>query len=561
MIPKRGIIFGILLVGILAGILILYTPLVLAADNTTLSYCCEKTLQGAWCQDSALSNCDTSNNFKTSPSSCEATSYCKLGTCIDGSQGDCQENVPQRVCNDNGGVWSKNSSDEIPQCQLGCCFVGDKPAFTTLAKCKMYSSMYGLTTNYRSDIKDQFQCLASANPSAEGACVFNDENSQKTCLRTTKADCQQKIANMPNANVEFHEGFLCSAPSLGTTCGKSQKTTCISGKDGVYFLDTCNNVANIYDASKIDDPSYWTYIKDTSESCSPDSSNANSRTCGNCDFNLGSTCRDSTAAKSVAAQYGSNICADLSCKYNGQTYQHGETWCATGLGAGTTAINADNKRANIPNAATTNVPGTEYYRLSCYDGEVNAELCSDFRQEICMQSGVTSNGKTFKTAVCSPNLWQDCTSQPSKAKCEDIEKRDCKWISTNWHPTPDLGDSAPLIKQDPDTNQYGACVPLYPPGYDFSGMLNETSGQKESAVDCSQGNVVCRITYSKALFSSNKVVENVACSHDSIEHPESIQWVSDITNMCLSLGDCGASLNYIGQQGSSTMDITYGERG
>src|SRR3989344_9018264 len=41
------------------------------------SFCCEKTIDGAWCQNAPEADCDTSNGLRTTPSSCEATSFCK----------------------------------------------------------------------------------------------------------------------------------------------------------------------------------------------------------------------------------------------------------------------------------------------------------------------------------------------------------------------------------------------------------------------------------------------------------------------------------------------------
>ena len=550
MTDKKFIIIGLFL---LASIFLSLN--VSAVDEPGVSFCCEKTLQGAWCQDSVESNCDVSNGLKASPSSCEATSYCKLGTCINGKAGDCMGNVPQKVCNDNSGTWSEKKADEIPQCQLGCCILGDQTSLVTQTQCKTLSSTYGLSTTFRADVKDQAGCFALANADVKGACVFED-NFEKTCVTSTKKECLQKNTDLPDANVEFHQGFLCSAEDLGTNCGKSAKTTCVIGKDQVYFLDTCNNIANVYDATKANDAEYWTYIKDVSESCGIDSStgNANSRTCGNCDYYLGSTCRDATKAGGSSPQIGTNICASLSCTYGGKPYKHGESWCSTGLGAGSTAINADNKRANVPNPSTTNVPGTQHYRLTCYDGQVTSELCSDFRNEICMQSSIQSKGTTFKNAVCSTNKWQDCTSQPTKATCEDLEQRDCKWIATRWQPMQD--DQAPLIKKDADTGKYGACVPLYSPGYDFSGMLSNTSSQQESSVLCSSGNVLCKIVYEDKLVGRDNI-KNVECAQG---HSENIEWINDLTNMCVSLGDCGATINYMGKTGSSKIDITYSEK-
>lgn len=568
MTNKKLIIIGLFL---LAGIFLSLN--VSAVDEPGVSFCCEKTIQGAWCQDANQSSCDLTNGLRASPSSCEATSYCKLGTCINGKAGDCMGNVPQKVCNDNGGTWSEKKADEIPQCQLGCCILGDQTSLVTQTQCKTLSSTYGLSTSFRADVKDQAGCFALANADVKGACVFED-NFEKTCVTSTKKECQQRNIDLPDANVAFHQGFLCSAEVLETNCGKSQKTTCVIGKDQVYFLDTCNNIANVYDATKANDVNYWTYLQDPSESCGLDSTtgNANSRTCGNCDYYLGSTCRDATKAGGSSPQIGTNICANLGCTYEGKPYKHGESWCSTGLGTGSTAINADNKRANVPSSSASlsgeglkynikssssiNVPGTQHYRLTCYDGEVTPELCSDYRNEVCMQSTIESKDVTFRNARCSVNNWQFCTEQPTQATCEDLEQRDCKWIETSWQPNQN-GDQSKLIKKDADTGKYGACVPLYSPGYDFSGILNNTNSQQESSVLCSAGNVVCVIKYEKNLGGANKVVENVACAKN---HPENIQWINELTNMCVSLGDCGATINYIGKESSSEIGLTYSGR-
>ena len=40
----------------------------------------------------------------------------------------------------------------------------------------------------------------------------------------------------------------------------TKETTCIEGKDEVYFKDSCGNIANIYDSSKINDKGYWNKV-------------------------------------------------------------------------------------------------------------------------------------------------------------------------------------------------------------------------------------------------------------------------------------------------------------
>ncbi|MFH1240220.1 MAG: hypothetical protein V1672_03305 [Candidatus Diapherotrites archaeon] len=452
-----------------------------------VSYCCEKTVSGAWCQNSEQANCDIGNNCngqkcKTSPSSCEATSYCKLGCCYDSQDGTCMENTPENVCNEGGGVWSNSAKCEIPQCKLGCCLIGDQAAFVTQIKCKQLSALYGLETNYRTDLTNEIQCISSAMPNVKGACIF-EENYQKTCKFTTRKECAEiKSENKTG----FYQDTLCSAESLAVNCGPSKKTTCVEGKDEVYFVDTCGNIANIYDASKINSKEYWANIYGKEESCGFGNSNVNSASCGSCDYYLGSTCKDSKFA-GTRASYGDYICKDLSCKYDGKTYKHGETWCANNPGS------------------SENLPGSRHFRMVCYNGEVTVEPCADFRQEVCIQSDISG----FKTAACRVNMWQDCTIQGNKKDCENKDKRDCKWVNDK-------------------------CAPLYAPGFN-------TWEESDAGELCAQASETCVIKYESKLLGSKKCIENCECLGSS--------W-NDIQNkMCISLGDCGSKKNYLGLAG------------
>ena len=328
------------------------------------SYCCEKTIDGAFCQSASLSQCDSS--FRSVQTSCEATAYCKLGTCVNSQEGLCFDNTPQSVCEKEEGVWYDQSSDELPQCQLGCCLAGDQAAYVTQTRCKTISSLYGLETNFRGDIQNEFECIASATSDVKGACVFEREY-EKTCQLLTKRECQAMQASV---DTEFHEGYLCSADALATNCGPRGGTSC--SEDKVYFLDTCGNLANIYDNSKKNNPDYWTYIKGAEESCGYDQSNAGSRDCGNCDYYAGSVCKANRDTKGNAALYGDYVCADLSCDYKGETKEHGEVWCGT----------------NTKKGLIFNLPGSEYFRLLCYNGDVTVEPCDPWRATVCVQSEV-----------------------------------------------------------------------------------------------------------------------------------------------------------------------------
>ncbi len=457
------------------------------------SYCAERTITGLWCQNVPLSQVD--QNFQSSPTSCEATKYCGLGCCYDSNEGTCMRNTPEIVCTQKQGVWQDSASCEVPQCDLGCCLIGTEAAFVPKQRCKKLSSIYGLDIIFRTDITNEVQCILSTTSDKKGACVFEEEF-QTTCKFTTKKEC----LDLKLENVSFHEDYLCSAPELGTDCARTEKTTCVDGKDGVFFLDSCGNVANIYDASRIKDPLYWTKILDVGGSCNSAGSNADSATCGNCDYYLGSTCKSyARSTDKKRPQYGDNICRNLSCNFEGKNYQHGETWCADSKGLKNT------------------LPGSRAFRMVCYNGEVSVEPCADFRQEVCIQSDIDG----FSTAACRANRWQDCVNQEKKKDCENLDKRDCTWISGS-------------------TVQ---CVPNFAPGFDF--WSTDEGGQAEEI--CSQASVTCSVTCEKGLSGSTTCESTPKGCGD--EKGLNAAWEAKQNLVCGGLGDCGVKLNYMGQKG------------
>jgi len=453
------------------------------------SYCCERLTSGAWCQNAPEASCNA--NYRKAPTSCESTSYCKKGTCIDSLEGTCLENTPQKVCEDETGVWYGKDADDIAQCNLGCCLIGDQAAFVTQTRCKRLSALYGLETNFRTDISNEIQCIASTTSEVKGACVFEKEF-EPTCLFISKKECSDI-----SGNVSFHEGYLCSDETLGTNCGPSKKTICVEGKDEVYYVDTCGNLANVYDSAKVNDKEYWSKVKDVSESCGYGSSNANSASCGNCDYYLGSTCKNYKVGQDKSnPTYGDNICRDLSCEYDGKKYEHGETWCA------------------LQDGSKNNLPGSRYFRMVCYNGEVSVEPCADFRQEVCIESDIDG----FSTAACRVNQWQDCVSQGNKKDCVNEDRRDCQWINE-------------------------VCVPKFAPGFDFW----VAEGDSESI--CSTASTECTVVYEKGLSGSRKCVSGCECI--------SSLWEQNKNEVCTSLGDCGASTNYIGAKGYNDGKAVY----
>lgn len=555
MIKKRVFIIGII-----------FLISIFLAITISASYCCEKTKEGAWCQQiENPDDCATSNNV---PTSCEQTSYCKTGTCIDSEEGICMPSS-QSACTDEGGYWEDKLKDQVLQCQLGCCLYGEQTSFVTQTRCKKISSDYGVETTFQANIQNEMQCLASATPSVKGACVYEEEF-QKKCKLRTKKECQNMKASKPSA--EFHEGYLCSAEALGTICGKKGGTKC--GDDGrVYFLDTCKEFANVYWKEKLDDENYWTYIQEPDiTECNGETAKG-SATCGNCIYMLGSACAPKKVGESV--DYGNYICRDLDCKdYTGTEFedrdpdypQHQETWCADSRGAGYIYAIRNEEMDIIgmeggDDFTKYNLPGSRYFRLMCYNGEVTVETCDDPRQEICVESEIegTSN------AVCKKNRWEDCVFQNTSEDCYDIENRDCKWIAKGYYFT-----DAGLRKIDTGTPQ-GVCAPRYQPGEDFCGLASATCVEtyevkllEEYGNDIVLGKKKLKEILKKELNERTKddweflrkncaggKRERAGEEHcNCIKTGEGIsQWEKDVNFICSNLGDCGNKINYIDKQG------------
>ena len=554
------------------GIFLFSINFILAQQN---SVCCERTETGAWCQDvSDISQCDDSGNLRAVPTSCEATSYCKLGTCVNTQEGVCMENTPQRVCEQPvggvaGGLWYSTKVSEIPQCGLGCCLIGEQAAFTTQTRCEQLSSLYGLEVNYRTDISSEASCIASAFPKTKGACVF-EEDLQKSCRFVTREECNGIQATQEN--VDFHEGFLCSSEELGTICGPSEKTAIFEGRDEIYFLDTCGNQANIYDADRQNDRQYWDKIISKAESCGFNSANGNAQNpaCGNCDYLSGSTgalydrFKDGSNAR---PRYGDYICRNLDCRFeadlnsDGDTsddgeneqFQHGESWCAESAGV-STIISEDGFITGNINSSRENIPGSRYFRMVCYNGDVTVEPCADFRQEICIQSSIETASGEFKNSACRINKWQDCIAQERQEDCENFEQRDCKWIEGYSVLKNENGKQKDLQNNESE-NVKASCVPKYAPGYNFW----EETGDASSL--CVQASQTCTIKVSKNILGviQGKSIKDICDDNQlrqDVEGCNCLQdsWLAEADNLCVQFGDCGVSENYIGEEGFNELD-------
>lgn len=493
---KKRVMAGI---GLIFLIWIMISASFASAQSATV--CCEKTKPTEsgvfYCQDVPADEC--APDAKQVLTACRSTSYCKPGTCYDSNEGTCLDNTPQIVCNLPHGIWTETPG---PECELGCCILGDQWSLVTLVRCKNLSASYGFETNYKKNIKDEASCSALVRNQDKGACVFEFEF-QKTCRITTREDCSGGISGAQTKGT-FFKGKLCSADELGTICGPSPRTTCVPGKEDVYFVDSCGNPANIYDASKYNDKNYWADMKDEKDSCKPTEANINSAGCGNCYYSLGSFCRK-TSFGSAKATYGDHICADLNCHGTeavlgkGKTIRlHGESWCIY------------NDKGS--SASSNNAVGSGFYKYICEFGEIVLEACADFRNQVCIESAINYTGGTFSEALCRVNRWQDCTIQSSQSSCEDTNQRDCTW--------------------------YNRCVPTVSPGLEF--WDNSAQGI------CGQASTSCVATYTKRTGGSKKWSGDCVDSNGHINW----DWVNTQVRFCEAMGDCGPKINWLGDSGT-----------
>ncbi|MEM4330461.1 MAG: hypothetical protein QW273_00435 [Candidatus Pacearchaeota archaeon] len=389
-----------------------------AVSYSVPSFCCERSKDGGICLNLEKEKCDL--RYQTAPTSCEQTSFCKLGTCYDMKEGLCLENVPQKVCMEKNGSWSEKKPSELPQCQLGCCIIGEQAAFVSALRCKRLSTYYGIEMEYRKDVTSESDCILLANSQDIGACVTFKETGINECKLTTRKECGAKegvISLNVNKSIaesetgkRFYPGILCSAPELNTECARQVKTGCYQGK--VYWFDSCGNRENVYSSDR---EKSWNRgrIASPDEICERVSSN--SKDCGNCDYLLGTTCTKWEGVFGIGKPtFGDYFCKKTTCKdLEGNTRLNGESWCVYDI---------------EPGRGYEKV-GSRHFRQICLDGEVITDPCEDYRNQICVHSGIPTTKGEFSTAACRPNRWADCLLQTRKKDCENIDKRDCIWTN------------------------------------------------------------------------------------------------------------------------------------
>ena len=552
---KRGFILFCILVIILANIFFLSPVLGITA-------CCEKDTEGNWCQYTDESSCD--ENYLSSYTSCEQTSFCQVGCCYSSDEGNCYQNTPRATCGaEEDFSWSDSSACAIDQCNKGCCVIADQAFFVTEVKCKSVGSAYEeASVSFDDTIETESACLNSVKNLDFGCCV-----SGSSAVFETRESCTV-VSPVVGANftVEgFHEGILCSNDLLSTECAKQQYTGCYEGK--VYWYDSCGNRENIY--SSDERVSYNNgYVLEEEDSCT--ASDAYDKNCGNCDYSQGMICE---ADVDNVMDDGDYTCIDLSCEetyensaspLSGQERRNGESWCVydSRPGEGLDAV------------------GSRHYRHLCINGEEIVEPCTDYREQLCMNGVLTNEvlgnleglylgDGEYVEAACRENR-NDCNAcnDPESLSerydcCVNEDLRDCFWKES---------ENTPLefsFSSSADDTPYGVCLSQVPPGLKFwgEGSSSDTEVEAATAKECSVASTACTVSYriggwSRLFGGQTPPVDAWQVTGESPDGCKSRDWLVDQNTFCKAQGDCGAYYNYVGEAGfegfrSSMFDEEY----
>ncbi len=452
---------------------------------------------------------DTENCIGNSPFAegalCSETGFCEKGCCYDDLSGTYDKNVLELAC---AKKWVKDPNCNLPEAVLGCCILGSETLFETEGQCGV-DSLARATGNR--DIIDwnpelnEGACLLLSASQEEGACIMEGG----VCKIKTDTDCLSSDGN-------FYAGLLCSAKSLNTGCVMSEQTQCVEGKDGVYFVDSCGNVANIYDSSRAIDETYWEKIVEDKAICGDsdvEGGNGGSKSCGNCNRFAGGICA-SAEEDNFNVDVGGFYCRDTSCMFDGENYENGESWCVYD---GTIGDSND-------------VVGSRHWKYVCSQGVVQVEPCADYRNQICIQSdSFEHKGKNvdFNNAVCVVNNWRECVALNAEGDEDAI--LDCQDTLNCRVDTIDIADK---FKID-------VCLPKYPGGFSFT----EERSDKTSGVLCGMANLNCTVVLEEKTWGGCKYIANENCLTGT--------FAEEMNDFCRGLGDCGGSANILGEYSES----------
>ena len=513
--------------------------------NSEGAGCCFASNEGQVCGTTSPENCISDSPFAEG-ALCAATSFCEKGCCYDDKSGTYDKNVLKFAC---PAKWVKDPNCNLPGARLGCCVLGSKTIFETEGQCEVDSLVFAMgdddIVDWRTGV-DEGACLFLAAEQKEGACVIREGE----CKFVSEAECF-------SYGGDFAEGSLCTNPSLNTSCKMTKQTKCVDGKDGVYFVDSCGNVGNIYDSSRVEDVSYWDSVVQYNDSCGAGEGNGDSPSCGNCNRFAGGICA-SASEDNFKVEVGSFYCRDTSCMFDGVKYDNGESWCVYdgAIGNG------------------NDVVGSRHWKYVCSQGVVQIEPCADYRNQICVQSKefeVDGKKVEFDNAACIANNWRECINLNSEDADEvrtEAEKKACTESRTklcgNYTLYPSNADKINCLNLAAsdcasdkkvrmvdkcsatlncrvekvaiaDKFTFDVCLPKYPGGF----ALNDARYQTTAERLCGMASQTCTVVRASKKWGGCRYVANQNCLSETFGQ--------EMNDFCRGLGDCGGSVNIVGE--------------
>ena len=463
--------------------------------------CCEKTNDGAWCQERSSNEC-VGSPFKISPSSCEDTSWCKRGCCFDIDTGTCSPGATKEKCMSDGGKWSEECAD-MEQCTEGCCYLGKNTQYTTMTRCRVLSEQVSRDVEFDFS-KTEVECKHYTDD--EGACLL----AGRDCKFVAEEECD-------GLGGTWNKNLLCSAFYPGEVdCAPQDHVGCSPNENEyeIYWFDSCNQKENIYDSNKARSFNDGVVLS-KEESCDNNKGNIESSTCGNCMYPQLSTCSESSGFNSV--EDGPYTCADLRCEYKGETWENGESRCVYG-GDDENELYTGDSRDPV---------GAEHFKRFCYEGEISIEKCgSGYRDYVCQELQYSDGAWR---AECRANLWWACYVIDNRDECEMVP--DCRWHNM----------------EVSEHFKFSACVPKYPKGFSLGSgdplddILEQETIDSDGSDICAISSQKCTVVWEKQLNDGDLEwvpVANRGClSRDFAEQ---------MNDFCISLGDCGGYINVEG---------------
>jgi len=460
--------------------------------------CCSVAVNGLKCATTMAEGCAAGSLFAEG-ALCTQTSFCQKGCCFDEASGTYDKNVLEGDCQ---VLWNADPNCNMPGAKLGCCVLGTTSIYETQGQCETdtLGSVLGpdAIVDWRGDLNEA-SCLILSATQKEGACVIGGGN----CKFGTEVDCLSYSG-------QFNEGYLCTSDSLDTSCEMTEQTTCVDGKDGVYFVDSCGDYANIYDSSRASDSTYWDTIISPEDICGDnnvDTGNANSKSCGNCNRFAGGLC-GSAVEDNFDVNLGNFYCKDTSCMYNGENYKNGESWCVYdgAIGDG------------------DDVVGSRHWKYVCSQGVTQIEPCADYRNQICAQQNtfdVNGTDVEFRNAACIANNWRMCIDlngeEDGLEQCQ--ETLNCRVEKV------DIADKF----------SFDVCLPRYPGGF----SLKDERYMKTAEQICGTADQTCTVVEAPKTWGGCEIVANENCLTET--------FAQEMNDFCRGLGDCGGAVNIEGK--------------